>query len=668
MDILLIGNCQVWGLAESLKALLPKGSTVRSVLASRWAEVTEETRGSLLAVDYVFYHKSNMTSDALARMSAQSKARLVPVPRVIFRGFHPDMVYLRANARELNTSFGPYHSAIAYAGFRMGVGATELMPAYGGELFHRLGYDEIYRASKEELFAEGDACQINLRPAFEKWRASGCFMYTFNHPKVHVLADIARLMLDTIGHPSTAGAVEGLLRDDLVLRPIWQVYPDLAQQLDIPGGFGFKRGTVDQKSDASGFIGNLGDFLSESMSLYETLGETTLRALPPIDHEAHRAAIAACLPRVAERSVAAGSPGARSAGAKAEGNPYLGLPSHQFWKRSVSKVDPAEVDPVVQGTFRLSRHSRIASAGSCFAQHIARALRTSGYTYFVSEPAPADMTAEEAARLNYGVFSARYANIYTARQLRQLFERAFGTFHPMDDIWQDAQGRYLDAFRPQIDPAGYPTRRDVEDSRRAHLAAVRQLFSEMDVFIFTLGLTEGWRSSADGAVYPLAPGVCGCAMDGSRYEFVNFSAREVEEDLLSFLSQLRTVNPHVRIILTVSPVPLVATFENRSVICSTAYSKAALRVAAENICRADPSVTYFPSYEIITGPFSRGAYFEEDSRSVTAEGVAHVMKLFLKHYGSLTEGDALPAAGGRSQPGTLFDVICEEEALDADRG
>ena len=47
---------------------------------------------------------------------------------------------------------------------------------------------------------------------------------------------------------------------------------------------------------------------------------------------------------------------------------------------------------------------------------------------------------------------------------------------------------------------------DLLADRDHHLAMVRQMFEECDVFVFTLGLTEGWASSVDGAVYPLAPG------------------------------------------------------------------------------------------------------------------------------------------------------------------
>ena len=39
------------------------------------------------------------------------------------------------------------------------------------------------------------------------------------------------------------------------------------------------------------------------------------------------------------------------------------------------------------------------------------------------------------------------------------------------------------------------------------------MFEQSEIFIFTLGLTEAWRSKKDGAVFPLAPGVSAGSFD-----------------------------------------------------------------------------------------------------------------------------------------------------------
>ena len=66
-----------------------------------------------------------------------------------------------------------------------------------------------------------------------------------------------------------------------------------------------------------------------------------------------------------------------------------------------------------------------------------------------------------------------------------------------------------------------PMPAEVEADRLRHLAAVRAMFESLDVFVFTLGLTEGWmhrrgRRDASGS-----PGVVGGTFDPETYAFVN---------------------------------------------------------------------------------------------------------------------------------------------------
>jgi hypothetical protein len=196
-----------------------------------------------------------------------------------------------------------------------------------------------------------------------------------------------------------------------------------------------------------------------------------------------------------------------------------------------------------------------------------------------------------------------------------------------------------------------------------------QAFNQLDVFIFTLGLTECWVSRLDGAAYPVAPGVAGGVFDPSRHEFVNFTVDEIVSDLKMFIRKLRLVNSSAKLILTVSPVPLAATYESSHVLVATTYSKSVLRVAAEMVSRSNEKVYYFPSFEIITGNYNRGQYFGQDLRSVTEEGVDHVMSVFMRN---LTEGGSSLAFEDKAtneadkhmqEMAVLAQAACDEELL-----
>lgn len=346
-------------------------------------------------------------------------------------------------------------------------------------------------------------------------------------------------------------------------------------------------------------------------------------------------------------------------------HPYASLPDHCFWKQSISELDPSDVDPVTSPRFKISPKDRVATAGSCFAQHISKRLRDNGFNFFVTEKAEGG-EADIQARGFYD-FSARYGNVYTARQLLQLFDRAFGYFKPIERVWQRNGGGYCDPFRPRIEPAGFASEEAVIKDGRHHFAAVRRMFQGLDVFVFTLGLTECWISRLDGAAYPMAPGVAGGEYDPEKHAFVNFSVADVVADLRSFLAKLKLVNPKARVILTVSPVPLMATAEDRHVLVSTTYSKSVLRVAAEEIVNSHDNVYYFPSYEIITGQHIGNAYYGQDRRSVTESGVDHVMGVFMSR---LTESGAADKSARApkaerllAEMEALAEAACDEEML-----
>ncbi|CAB4957833.1 MAG: hypothetical protein F2842_09090 [Actinobacteria bacterium] len=342
-------------------------------------------------------------------------------------------------------------------------------------------------------------------------------------------------------------------------------------------------------------------------------------------------------------------------------HPYRGLPASQFWNSAVSGIAPGSLDPVIDSGFRISVDDAVATLGSCFAQHLAASIRDSGYRYLVTEQAPPGAAPEVAA--TYGIFSARYGNIYTVRQAVQLLERAFDDRTFDDDVWT-RENRWYDALRPTVEPGGFATAEELAHDRARHLDSVRRLFLESDVVVFTLGLTEGWRSRVSGAVYPIAPGVAAGAFDPEHHEFFNGDYPSVRADLEEWLRLLRRVNPSVRVLLTVSPVPLAATYEKRHVWASTTYSKAVLLAVAQDVARAEDLVDYFPSFEIITSPLTNSQYYEDDLRSVRDRGVRHVMRVFRRHYLEADEHQAQHDTAAQLAAYRIEStVICDEDLL-----
>ena len=345
-------------------------------------------------------------------------------------------------------------------------------------------------------------------------------------------------------------------------------------------------------------------------------------------------------------------------------NPYRALASRNFWSRSVSQA----FDPGAVGTFPrplIATDDRVMSAGSCFAANLVPYLEARGFHYVRTEPRHPKFGRLPEDNFSYSKFSAGYGNLYTVRQLLQLLLRCRGAFSPVEDRWH-VNHTVIDPYRPGLK---YPARsnREFDLLREQHFEAVRRAVRESTVFIFTLGLTEAWISNADDAVFPACPGTIAGTFDPDRHSFVNFSIGEISDDLDAVIAELRAITPGLKIVLTVSPVPLVATATDQHVLAATVYSKSVLRVAAEAATR-HPGVVYFPSYEIVTSPVSPERFFEDDRRTVSREAIDTVMEAFLAACETGTAAPASkPAVADRSDDLSklLADFECEEAAQDA---
>lgn len=342
-------------------------------------------------------------------------------------------------------------------------------------------------------------------------------------------------------------------------------------------------------------------------------------------------------------------------------NPYSELPPEAFWKTGVVDSYPT-TNNIYRKKYSISAGDAIATAGSCFAQHIARHLRAEGYCVLDMEPAPEDLPRSSHEDFGYSMYSARYGNIYTVQQLLQLAREAFGEFETELPEWRRGD-RYFDALRPGIEPEGLATQDDVMMHRAHHLQKVRDLFLTMDIFIFTMGLTEHWFDKHSGHVLPIAPGVIAGSFDKERHEFRCATLPSVIDDFNAFQRFLldKRGGRRFRCLLTVSPVPLTATYAGRHVLVSSVESKAILRTAAGQLARNQAHIDYFPSFEIVTHPGARSTNYSDNLRSVTGEAVERVMKVFFSQHSMKN-----PSKRVETRENYEIDMFvkCEEELLE----
>jgi hypothetical protein len=314
-------------------------------------------------------------------------------------------------------------------------------------------------------------------------------------------------------------------------------------------------------------------------------------------------------------------------------------PAGRVNPRAVFWPDPTCADQAYPGSGRsvytelplarkiplIDKETRVASAGSCFATEIAHALQRSGYNYLVKEQnrgKPGSYRLLGAGELPNS--SAAWGIIFNSPSLRQLVEKAFGLRTLPKVLWTqhfDGKLLYLDPFREDI---AFDSVEAFEANFQEHLSAVRDVFLEMDIFVVTLGLNEIWYFKADGSVFSRCPWRTAPTLVGHRA----LTPKENVDELVRMTEVLRAHNETVKIICSVSPIPLHATFraDREHVVTANAHSKAVLRVAAEEFERRCSGVYYFPSFETVTTCTERP--WNADQRHVSPEAIAAVMTLF----------------------------------------
>ena len=175
--------------------------------------------------------------------------------------------------------------------------------------------------------------------------------------------------------------------------------------------------------------------------------------------------------------------------------------------------------------------------------------------------------------------------------------------------------------------------KEVFEASEARRQLVRDTLLATDVLILTLGLSEVWYDHVTGE--PLWRVLPVDQFDPERHVFrVETMAQTLQ--WLETIERLRARHvPDMKIIFTVSPVRLGATFRPVSALTANSASKAIVRAALDEFLRNHQEdvgrrLFYFPSYELVTNYFIDP--YEHDNRHVSATVAAGIISYFVRHY------------------------------------
>jgi len=292
---------------------------------------------------------------------------------------------------------------------------------------------------------------------------------------------------------------------------------------------------------------------------------------------------------------------------------------HRFWRLSYSRY-PKDLFDFFLSTKKknlINKKTKIACMGSCFADQIATTLTKRNYNVLDEK--------EEDKR---GFDPVAWGSVYNPACFKQIMDYSFnfGEFSPLTRWWPTQKKEIvMDPFRRNI----YYKETQKEKKFKAHSEESKKVLSNLDVFIFTLGLTETWRDKRDHYTFWMAPPPL--AYDKSIHEFKNLTVEECTENMKQGLNTLFDHNPNCQVILTVSPVPFRATFENSmDPVTANMSSKSKLRTSINYLIDKFSNVSYFPAFECVL--YYPGKAFKDDGRHVEQKTVNKIMNVFFTMY------------------------------------
>jgi hypothetical protein len=281
--------------------------------------------------------------------------------------------------------------------------------------------------------------------------------------------------------------------------------------------------------------------------------------------------------------------------------------------------------PSVHPSFKIPRDSNFFMMGSCFARGLENALSNQGLRVLsLSRKFDAFNSTEKTQPL--GV-----TNRYNTASMLNEFRWALdpNSPFPQEAIIDLGDGTAID---PHMNPV-----LDLAD--RATTLRRREIFSEVvaelvnvDMLVLTLGLTEVWTDRQLGLAMNVAPILPMIRTAPDRFVYRRQRYAESLHNLNEIHRLMRTYGkPGHKIVVTVSPVPLIATFTTEDVVVANTYSKSVLRAVATDFAEAHANVDYFPSYEIVMNSKFETSW-TEDKRHPQGKLAGHIMRTFVRNY------------------------------------
>jgi hypothetical protein len=277
--------------------------------------------------------------------------------------------------------------------------------------------------------------------------------------------------------------------------------------------------------------------------------------------------------------------------------------------------------PHIEPKFRLRDDDAYFCIGSCFARVIERQLR------YRNLNVTSMRYRGELADVALGPNGAN--KFTTASILNELRWSLAGHTFPDEALVPDGDG-YRDL---QLADAVHPVSLQRARERRVELLEYFGRLASADVVIITLGIVEVWYDHLTQLFLNITPTFEMTRRFPGRFTVQTSDYTENLQRLTETLDALFAYGrPNLRVIVSVSPVPMHRTFTAPDVLTANVYAKSTLRAVAGDVARDRPNVEYWPGYELVTVA-ERSRAFAPDQSHVTEDAGEELVRTFARTFG-----------------------------------
>jgi hypothetical protein len=249
-------------------------------------------------------------------------------------------------------------------------------------------------------------------------------------------------------------------------------------------------------------------------------------------------------------------------------------------------------------SFRISHHTKFLTVGSCFANVIGRKLEESKI--------PVTINPFGVIFNPISIFKSLEAAIENKNTFLNSFIENNGIWYNYDlhsDLSHKDKGKLISVIDEKI-------------------KTIHSYLQSADALTITFGTAFAYRLISNNCI------VANCHKIPSAYFRKELlTPHEILKGFKELNNKLQSINPKLKIILTVSPVRHI-----KDGLEANSVSKSILRYSSHLIQSEFPEVEYFPSYEIMMDDLRDYRFFGNDMIHPSEVAENHIWEKFLQRY------------------------------------